>query len=70
MGEKDDAIEMLAKRLYETMERLDPSQDTVTWNHVPELEKHFYQACVRALIREQALLSLFCSHADDGNDCR
>lgn len=64
MGDRDAAIEKLSERLYETMEHLDPSQEGIIWTALPDLERDFYRACVRALVRERDLLSLFCSHAD------
>jgi hypothetical protein len=44
----------LAQRLYEIMERLDPSQETVAWADLPGLDRDFYVTCIRHLEAERA----------------
>lgn len=57
---KEDAIELLAERLYFVMERLDPTPDAPAWARVSEFDREFYRACIRAIADEQALLRVLC----------
>lgn len=50
---KDEARERLARALFEAMEKLDPSQETLAWDGLPSGEKDFYRACVIRLESER-----------------
>jgi hypothetical protein len=53
------AIEMqLAQRLFETMERLDPSPEETAWNGLSDREREFYRLCVDALVEWPDRLNL------------
>ena len=47
-----EIVETLAKRLHQTMERLDPSEQE-DWSGLRELEREFYRSCVRDLLLEE-----------------
>lgn len=42
------ALDRLARRLHETMERLDPAEDDA-WDDLPEFRKQFFRGCVREM---------------------
>jgi hypothetical protein len=47
-----DEIEELARFLFETMERLDPSEDFATdWCDLPEKDRELYRLCILAIIK-------------------
>ena len=49
-----DDIEELGRFLFETMERLDPSEDFATeWSDLPVKDREFYRLCVSALLRQR-----------------
>jgi hypothetical protein len=68
MGEpNEEALTLLAKKLYETMERLDPPTDMSApdpnWANLGSHSREFYISCVEALLLErETILSAF---ADD-----
>jgi hypothetical protein len=47
-----DIVERLAERLFTTMDRLDPPQETIAWSNVPEHEKDFYRESIKAVLKE------------------
>jgi len=48
----DTAVEVLAQRLYEVQEKLDPSlSDMPSWHDLREHDRNFYRATVRDLAR-------------------
>ena len=49
------AIEELARRLYETMDKLDPVE-CPAWGALEEENREFYRACVRDLLQEKRLI--------------
>jgi hypothetical protein len=50
--------EQLARRLYETMERLAPSADDPgTWSQLTQWHRDLYLNCVDALLDERDLLA-------------
>jgi hypothetical protein len=48
---RGDTLDRLAKRLYEIMERLDPTH-IPSWECVADLDKEFYRTCVKAVVIE------------------
>jgi hypothetical protein len=50
----------LAKRLYDEMERLDPSPDTPEWETMPDFERRFYYHCITAILTERATVLMAC----------
>ncbi len=59
----DEAINLLAQRLYETMERLDPS-DEREWAALSSRERRFYELCVSAILEERELVALAATNDD------
>lgn len=60
----DKTRERLAEALFFVMDRLDPPQESVAWEALPEIEKDFYRAVIRAMESERGLwLRLFCGEA-------
>lgn len=60
---RDEAIEALARILYETEEHLDPDlDDFVEWVALPERDREFYCLCISALLNHRSLLE---AAADD-----
>lgn len=51
----DETRERLAEALFFIMDRLDPPQESVTWERLPELERDFYRAVIRAMESERGL---------------
>ncbi len=51
----DPALEGLAKRLFEKMNHLDPGEDE-SWEEVSECDRHFYRACIEAILMEPELV--------------
>ena len=50
------AIERLAKRLFDKMEHLEPS-DQSDWDGLDDGDREFYRSCVKALLfEEEAIL--------------
>lgn len=47
-----DEIDRLGCRLFEEMERLDPSLAPVDWDALSEREHEFYRLCVLAVLSE------------------
>lgn len=54
---EDIAMAALGRRLYEIMERLEPSPVTILWEDLPDHEKDFYVECVGALIESSEWVS-------------
>jgi hypothetical protein len=52
---RDEAIELLSRRLHQKMEHLDPSGDP-EWEDLSDIQKEFYLSCVKALLQERPLL--------------
>ena len=57
---REEAEWLLACRLYEEMERLDPStkEDKVDWKNLAQGQRDFYWLCVRAIFSERKLCSI------------
>ncbi len=51
-----DAIEALAKVLYERMEHLDPTVDVVDWAVIADDEREFFILCIKSILYETELL--------------
>lgn len=46
-----NALERLGRHLYESMERLDPSEpEYIPWDDLPDHNRVFYITCVAALL--------------------
>ena len=58
------AIEALARALYRTMERLDPS-DEREWDELSEHEKEFYRFCIKSIVAEHQLVRFLLSRDRD-----
>ena len=62
MGETP--LDALARHFFETMERLDPSEDFETaWADLPDKDQDFYRLCIRALGKRRDLFDRF-AHDD------
>lgn len=48
---RGDTLDRLARRLHETLERLDPT-DGPSWGFMPDINKELYRQCVKAVVRE------------------
>lgn len=61
---RETAVELLARHLYFTMERLDPSEDAA-WEGLTEVQRDFFRACIRELLldRESVLAALAYRHS-------
>jgi hypothetical protein len=63
-GNRDDAVLFLARKLYETMERLDPpttaEEPVQVWDEISDHSREFYVSCVESLLveRQQVLAAL------------
>lgn len=57
-GSRDDAIDRLARHLYWTMERFDPSEEVEEWSELAPFRQEFYRACVRELLRKREELRI------------
>jgi hypothetical protein len=51
-----DPLERLSVHLYETMERLDPSDEITRWGALRPAQQEFYRSCVRELMAESLAL--------------
>ncbi len=51
----EPALEGLAGRLFEKMNRLDPGEEE-SWGEVAEHDRHFYRACVESILMEPELV--------------
>jgi hypothetical protein len=49
------AVDALARRLYETMDKIDPSP-MAEWPCLDTENREFYRACVRDLLAERRLI--------------
>jgi hypothetical protein len=52
-----DAINALARRLYGTMDRIDPAPGSA-WDEIDEENREFYRECIRDLLKEETLIQL------------
>ena len=52
---REVAVGALARRLYETMDRVDPSP-CLNWHDLEEENRDFYRACVRDLLAERTVI--------------
>ena len=52
----NDAIEELARVLYEGMEHLDPDDDYVEWDVASEIDKSYYRECIFILLSRKLLI--------------
>jgi hypothetical protein len=59
---QEEALEFLARRLDETMERLDPSNDHSEWEQLSEHQREFYRACVNAVFQERRIARIALGH--------
>jgi hypothetical protein len=52
---REDAEFQLARRLYEEMERLDPSDpgDVQPWENLESRQRDYYRFCIRAVLSER-----------------
>jgi hypothetical protein len=51
---REDALELLARRLHWKMEQFEPTEDDL-WEALSERQRDFYRSRVRALFQEQRL---------------
>jgi hypothetical protein len=59
------AVEMqLAQRLFETMERLDPSLEICEWNDLRDRDKEIWRLCVDTLVEDGGSLKRALSLTD------
>jgi hypothetical protein len=49
-GERERMLWHLARRLYETLERLDPSLDALPWDALPDFDRVLYRSCAAELV--------------------
>ena len=56
IASREVALDRLARRLHETMERLDPTDDPA-WDAMPELNKEFYRQCIKSIVYELVALT-------------
>ncbi len=70
--DKGISIVNLAEKLYYEMERLDPSdENTVPWENISSMQRHFYWASVLALLGDkEKILSALNDLADDSDTFR
>ena len=58
--DRDEAVCLLAQKLYETMERLDPptaaEERVPAWAEIEDRSREFYVSCVEALIVERTTI--------------
>ncbi len=47
-----DLLPHLARSLYETMDRLDPSPDTPRWEDISDMDRDLYRVCVEEVLGE------------------
>lgn len=50
-----DAVDALARRLYETMDKIDPVPNS-EWPDLDEENRDFYRACIRDLLAERSMI--------------
>ena len=55
----------LAKRLFETMERLDPSPDGCEWDTLRECDKEIWRLCIKDLLDESVRYNVAVGLAND-----
>lgn len=53
MTASDEKLLHLAQRLYEIMERLNPTEDAPNWGALPWMERDFYRVSVRELLEAE-----------------
>jgi hypothetical protein len=59
---QEEALEFLARRLDQTMEFLDPSNDHSEWEQLSEHQREFYRACVNSIFQERRVARIALGH--------
>jgi hypothetical protein len=64
---RDAAIFQLARRLYETMEHLDPltNEPMVNWADLTNRQRDFYRLCICSLLERDAVVRVAIGLAPD-----
>jgi hypothetical protein len=60
-----EVLIILARRLHDEMERLDPGLEENDWDTLSEREREFYRLAVLSVLREARAHKLFCRPADN-----
>jgi hypothetical protein len=61
-----EVLSILARRLHDEMDRLDPGVEKNEWDTLSEREHEFYRLAVLSVLREALAHKLFCGHANLG----
>jgi hypothetical protein len=65
-----DVLSILARRLHDEMDRLDPGVEENEWDALSEREREFYRLAVSSVLREARAHKLFCGPADNHRGMR
>jgi hypothetical protein len=55
---RDEAVLLLAERLYKKMDHLDPQIDAPEWAGLTDRQREFYRLCIEAIFDERRLTRL------------
>jgi hypothetical protein len=65
-----EVLSILARRLHDEMERLDPGLEENAWDTLSEREREFYRLVVLSVLREARAHKLFCGPANNHRGMR